>query len=210
MEKVRINYDTLINITKAISTIREPEEIVLITVEGVSHALNTKGCALFLISPGSNELKLAGSFGLSQEYLNKGPVNALKSMASALQDLEPVAIYDVADDPRIQYPEAAQKEGIASILSVPIIMGDHRFLGCLRIYTADPWEFTLNDVNFVQAVAQLVGMSIELCRVNRGLKDSIDILKAMRDPKTVSYKKRTPYEGIPKGYTKEEIAEASA
>lgn len=207
MEKV--NYDTLVRITKSISTIRDPEEIVLVTVEGVKHALNVKGCALFMFSAKTNELKLAGSFGLSEEYLNKGPVSALKSMAESLQDLQPIAIYDVSDDPRIQYPEAAKKEGIASILSVPIIVGNN-LLGSMRVYTAQPWEFTLNDVNFVQAVAQVVGMAIEMCRINKGLKDSIDILKTMRDPKHISYKKRTPYEGVPKGFTREELSQTGA
>ena len=190
MEGGNINYETLIRITKSISTIRDPEEIVLITVEGVTHALNVKGCALFLFSAKSDELELAGSYGLGKEYLNKGPVSALRSIASALQDHQPVAIYDVSDDPRIQYPEAARKEGISSILSAPIILGKKLF-GCMRVYTAERWEFTLNDVNFVQAVAQVVGMAIEMSRINKGLKDSIDILKTMRDPKILRYKKRT-------------------
>ena len=209
MERPIINYDTLIRITKALPKIRDPEEIVLITVEGVTHALNVKGCALFLFSTKSDELKFAGSYGLSDEYLNKGPVSSLRSIASALEDGQPVAIDDVTDDPRIQYPEAAQKEGIASILSVPIIIGEN-IIGCLRVYTAEHWEFTLTDVNFVQAVAQVVGMALEMCRVNKGLRDSIDILKTMRDPKTLKYKKRTPYEGVPRGFTKEEIAQTGA
>ncbi len=208
MEKPTINYETLIRITKAISKIREPEEIVLITVEGVTHALNVKGCTLFLFSAKSQELKLAGSYGLSKEYLNKGPVSSLRSIASSLQDGQPVAIYDVTDDPRIQYPEAAIKEKIASILSVPIIIGE-KLVGCMRLYTTQPWEFTLNDVNFVQAVAQVVGMALEMCRVNKGLKDSIDILKTMRDPKTLKSKRRTPYEGVPKSFAKKEITQTS-
>ncbi|MGD9008888.1 MAG: GAF domain-containing protein, partial [Desulfobacteraceae bacterium] len=85
MEKPIVNYESLIRITKAISTIREPEEIVLIAVEGITHALNVKGCTLFLFSPQSHELKVAGSYGLSNEYINKGPVSALQSIASALQ-----------------------------------------------------------------------------------------------------------------------------
>lgn len=206
MEKPIINYETLIRITKAISVIRDPEEIVLVTVEGVTHALDVKGCNLFLFSGKSDELKLAGSFGLSEEYLDKGPISSLRSIASSLRDGQPVAIFDVADDPRIQYPEAALKEGIASLLSVPIIIGE-RVIGCLRVYTAEPWEFTLNDVNFVQAVAQIVGMALEMCRINKGLKDSIDILKTMRDPKALKYKRRTPYEGVPKSFTSEQIAE---
>jgi len=203
MEKPIINYESLIRITKAISTLRDPEEIVLITVEGVTNALKVKGCTLFLFSRQSDELKLAGNFGLSDDYLNKGPVSSLRSIATALQDRLPVAIFDVADDPRIQYPDAAAREGIASILSVPIIIGEN-LIGCMRVYTAEPWEFTLNDVNFVQAVAQVVGMALEMCRVNKGLKDSIDILKTMRDPKTMRYNRRTPYEGVPKSFASAE------
>ena len=118
-------------------------------------------------------------------------------------------IFDVSDDPRIQYPEAAIKEGISSILAVPIIIG-RNLIGSLRIYTREPWEFTLNDVQFAETVAQVFGMSLELCRVNKGLKDSIDILKTMRDPKTVKSRKRTPYEGVPKSFSRKEIVETSA
>ena len=208
MEKPIINYDSLIRITRAISMLRDPEEIVLVTVEGVTHALNVKGCTVFLFSKKSDELKVAGSYGLSNEYLDKGPVSSLRSIASALQDRQPVAIFDVSDDPRIQYPEAAIAEGISSILAVPIIIG-RNLIGSLRIYTADPWEFTLNDVHFAEAVAQVFGMALELCRVNKGLKDSIDILKTMRDPKTVKSKKRTPYEGVPRSFSDKEMFQAN-
>ena len=208
MDKPTVNYETLIRITKAISMIRDPEEITLITVEGVTHALNVKGCTLFLFSPKSKELKLAGSYGLSNDYLNKGPISALHSIASSLQDGQPVAIYDVTDDPRLQYPAEAQKEGIASILAVPIVIGD-RLIGSMRVYTATPWEFTLNDVNFVQAVAQVVGMALEMCRINKGLKDSIDILKTMRDPRTYKSTRRTPYEGVPTSVSRDELPQTS-
>ena len=41
-------------------------------------------------------------------------------------------------------------------------------------------EFVLDDVNFVQAVAEITGMAIEMARLNRGLKNSIEVLKTMR------------------------------
>jgi signal transduction protein with GAF and PtsI domain len=208
MEKPIINYESLIRITRSISMIRDPEEIVLVSVEGVTSALKVKGCALFLVDRKNEALSLTGSYGLSKEYLDKGPVSALKSIASSLEDGQPVAIYDVNDDPRIQYPEAAKKEGIASILSVPMIIGE-RIIGCLRVYTAAPWEFGLNDVNFVQAVAQVVGMALEMCRINKGYKESIDILKSMRDPRTLKSTKRTPYEGVPKSFSNKEMARAT-
>ena len=181
MKKQLINYETLLKVTKVISHSRNPEEVVLITVESIKTALDVKGCSVFLINRKTDELEVAASYGLSDEYINKGPVSALRSIALSLEE-GPVAIYDVSDDPRIQYPDAAKKEGIASILSVPIVVAG-RLIGALRIYTSEHWEFTLEDVNFVQAMAQIAGMAIEMARQYKGLKDSIEILKTMRDPR---------------------------
>jgi GAF domain-containing protein len=203
MKKQLINYETLLKVTKVISHSRNPEEVVLMTVESIKTALNVKGCSVFLINRKTDELEVAASYGLSDEYISKGPVSALRSIAQSLED-GPVAIYDVSDDPRIQYPDAAEKEGIASILSVPIIVAE-RLIGALRIYTSEHWEFTLEDVNFVQAMAQIAGMSIEMARQYKGLKDSIEILKTMRDPTTLQYRKRTPYEGVPVSVPESEI-----
>ena len=195
MKKQLINYETLLKVTKAISHSKDPEEVALMTVESIKTALGVKGCALFLFNRKDNELKLATSYGLSDEYINKGPVSALRSIAQSLEE-GPVAIYDVMDDPRIQYPKEARKEGIASLLSVPIVVGGS-LIGAMRVYTSEPWEFTLEDVNFVQSLAQVAGMSINMARYTKGLKSSIDVLKTMREVQTHRSTRRTPYEGVP-------------
>jgi GAF domain-containing protein len=92
----------------------------------------------------------------------------------------PVAIDDVSDDPRIQYPEEAVKEGIASILSVPIMMGDAA-IGAVRVYAAEKWEFTMDDVNFVQALAQIAGILIEMTRLYQGQNEYIEVLSALTE-----------------------------
>jgi len=203
MKKQLINYETLLKVTKAISHSRNPEEVVLMTVENVKTALDVKGCSVFLINRKTDELEVAASFGLSDEYINKGPVSALRSIAQSLEE-GPLAIYDVSDDPRLQYPDAAKKEGIVSILSVPIVAAG-KVIGALRIYTSEHWEFTLEDVNFVQAMAQIAGMAIEMARQYKGLKDSIEILKTMRDPATLQSRKRTPSESVPASVSASDI-----
>ena len=195
MKKQLINYETMVKVTKAISHSREPEEVVLMTVESIKTALGAKGCSLFLINRKTDELGLAAAYGLSDEYINKGPVNALRSIAQSLEE-GPVAIYDVMDDPRIQYPKEAKKEGIASLLSVPIVVSGN-LIGAMRVYTSEPWEFTLEDVNFVQALAQIAGMAINMAKHTKGLKSSIDVLKTMREVQTLRSTRRTPYEGVP-------------
>ncbi|MEJ2025096.1 MAG: GAF domain-containing protein [Deltaproteobacteria bacterium] len=178
MKKERMNYETLLKVTKVISHSKDPEEVALITVESIKRALDAKGCSIFLVDRKTNELKVAASFGLSNEYLNKGPLSAIKSISDSLKE-GPVAIYDVSDDPRIQYPAEAQKEGIASILSLPIEIAGN-VIGALRIYTSEAWEFTLDDVNFAQAMALITGMALETARHHKGMTDSIEILKTMR------------------------------
>ncbi len=195
MEKNLINYETLLKITNGISASNDPQEIMVLTVESVRSAMQIKGCTLFLINRKTNDLDVAASSGLSDEYLQKGPVSALKSIAESLEE-GPVAITEITDDPRLQYPDAALKEGIGSILSVPIQIHS-RIIGALRVYTAEKWEFSMDEVNFVQAVAQMAGLAIDLTRLNKGYKSSIEILKTLRDPRTLRSKRRTPYEGVP-------------
>jgi GAF domain-containing protein len=177
MKNLRLNYDVLIKISQSLSKSKDPEEIIRMTVEKLKSSLDIKGCALFLINHQSKELEVAAATGLSTEYLNKGPLSALRSIADSLKD-GPIAIYDVSDDPRIQYPEEAQKEGIASILSVPIMVGDEA-IGAIRAYTSEKWEFTLDDVNFVQALAQIAGILIEMTRLYQGQSDHIEALTTM-------------------------------
>jgi signal transduction protein with GAF and PtsI domain len=195
MDKRLINYQTLLEITNGISASNDPQEILLLTVESVKSAMKVKGCTLFMINRKTKELEVAASSGLSKEYLEKGPVSALKSISQSLEQ-GPVAITDILDDPRLQYPEAAQKEGIGSILSVPIQIHS-RIIGAMRVYTERKYNFSMEEVNFVQAVALIAGLAIDLCRLNRGYKSSIEILKTLRDPKTLRTKRRTPYEAVP-------------
>jgi GAF domain-containing protein len=177
MKNLRLNYDVLIKISRSLSKSKDPEEIIRLTVDSLKSSLDIKGCALFLINHQTKELEVAASTGLSEEYLSKGPVSAARSIADSLED-GPIAVYDVSDDPRIQYPEEARKEGVASILSVPIMIGDEA-IGAIRAYTAEKWEVTLDDVNFVQALAQIAGILIEMTRLYQGQSDHIEALTTM-------------------------------
>jgi len=195
MENHTMYYDTIIRVTNAISQCKDPEEVALVTAESVKTAFNAKGCSIFLVNRDTRELGLVASFGLSEEYLNKGPIHFMQTIKEA-KDAIPIAIYDVMDDPRIEYPEQARKEGISSLLGVPII-SHNKILGALRIYTESPWEFSFNDITLAQAVALICGMAMDMCRMYKGYKTSIEILKNMRGKDTYKTKKWTPYEGVP-------------
>ena len=70
-------------------------------------------------------------------------------------------------------------------------------MGAMRVYTSEPWEFTLDDVNFVQALAQIAGAAINMARYAKGLKSSIEVLKTLKEVQSHQSTRRTPYEGVP-------------
>ncbi len=195
MESHTMYYDTITRLTTAISQCKDPGEVALMTAESVKTAFNAKGCAVFMVNRETRELSLVASYGLSDEYLTKGPIHFMQTIKEA-RDAVPVAIYDVTDDPRIEYPEQAEKEGIASLLGVPII-SHNKVIGALRLYTESPWEFSFNDITLVQAVALICGMAMDMCRMYKGYKTSIEVLKNMRGENSFRTNKWTPFEGVP-------------
>ncbi|MBU0514067.1 MAG: GAF domain-containing protein, partial [Proteobacteria bacterium] len=178
MKKEAVNYETLRLICDTVSASKKLDDVSQSLVKSLTEALEVKGCALMLWDRRANELVVTASKGLSEEYLDKGPVSAIKSIGKSLHE-GPVGIYDVEDDPRLQYPEEASKEGIKSIMSVPMVLRG-RPIGVLRVYTDEPWTFQEIDIVFMQAVAEIAALVIDNLRLYRGLKSSIEVLKLMQ------------------------------
>ncbi len=164
MESQREQYFTsLYELAATINSARAPESILQSVVEGVAKAMGAKGCSLMLLSPDKKVLYHTAAYGLSDWYVRKGPVSADRSISEALEG-RPVAILEATVDPRIQYQEQARKEGIASILSVPMTLRED-IIGVIRVYSGERRYFTLEDMYFVGAVANLGAIALENARL---------------------------------------------
>jgi len=116
-----------------------------------------------LLDPSRQKLVLEAASGLSETYLNRGPIDAEAGVLAALEGT-PIAISDAADDSRVNYPEAAGQEGIQSILVTPIpIRG--KINGILRLLTRARREFTPLEIEFVAALAEQCGIAIEHAQI---------------------------------------------
>ena len=156
------------DVSTLISKSLDLKEVLDSITQNLTRSLIIKGCAIFLLSKVENRLKLQSYYGLSDAYLNKGPIDAEKSIAGCL-DGKPVLVLDATTDPRTQYGAEAEKEGVASILSVPI-SAKGQIIGVLRIYTAKPHEFTENETEFILGIAEMGGIAIENANMYDHLK----------------------------------------
>jgi GAF domain-containing protein len=156
-------YTSLYELASALNSASSSESILQSITEGVAKAMGTKGCSLMLLTPDKKALLHTVAYGLSDWYVRKGPVSADRSISEALEG-KPIAVFEAAKDDRIQYREQAKKEGIASILSVPMMLREET-IGVIRVYTAEPSHFTLDDMYFVGAVANLGAIALENARL---------------------------------------------
>jgi GAF domain-containing protein len=168
-------YHKLYELAAMLNSSHAPDTLLQSLVEGVAKALQAKGCSLLLLSPDRKELVHAVSYGISARYIKKGRVSADKSIAQAVGG-ESVVVFDATTDERVQYPRENKEEGIASILSVPMMQrGD--IIGVVRVYTAEPHEFTVDDTYFVWAVANLGAIALENARLYDSIEKDYETLK---------------------------------
>jgi signal transduction histidine kinase len=144
----------LLDAAGAITSSLSLEEVMHQLARSAAEALSLPGAAIRLLDETGERLTMTAAYGLSQSYLDKGPVELTHSALDqeALAG-KPVIIGQPATDPRIQYPQQVAEEGIRSLLAVPIV-SHGRPLGVLRVYSDEPQHFTETDVAFVRAIAQ--------------------------------------------------------
>jgi putative nucleotidyltransferase with HDIG domain len=73
---------------------------------------------------------------------------------------EAVQVLDVRNDPNFQYPEAAEAEGLRSVLSVPLVSKDEP-LGVIRIYARTRRKFRQREIDLLTAFAHQAAVAIE-------------------------------------------------
>ena len=155
-------YQSLYGLAALLNSARGPKAVLHGIVEGVAKATGAKACSLMLLTPDRKVLMHTIAYGLSESYLRKGPLRADKSISEALAG-KLVAILNAPEDERVMYREQAKKEGIVSILCVPVRLRGE-IVGVLRVYTAKPYRFTKNDIYFVETVANVGAVALEHLR----------------------------------------------
>jgi signal transduction protein with GAF and PtsI domain len=144
---------------KSINSESNLSEFLNLITENMKATLNIKACTVFLWNRERNVLEVLASNGLSDSYLKKGSVDADKSITDTLLG-KSAMIWDISNDPRIEYPHEAKKEGIASILSVPISVKG-QIIGALRIYTSERRNFSAASYKFITRSADMIGVAID-------------------------------------------------
>lgn len=136
--------------------------------------MGVKGASIFVVNPGTESLEILSTEGLSIGYVNKGPILVDKSIKLPL-NLKPVIITDTDGSDRLQYPEKAKKEGIRSIVSLPVNLRG-KLIGALRIYHSEPWQVSEIELSYLRLLTLNIGMALRYFRLSAAVQCTKDIL----------------------------------
>ncbi|MFH0876868.1 MAG: GAF and ANTAR domain-containing protein [Candidatus Omnitrophota bacterium] len=192
MAKSTLHIEALSKISKAITSDFYLEDLLKLIVTVTAQAMGSKLCSLMLAND-KNELVIRATQTVSENYTKKSPLKVGEGIAGkAALENKPIATYDVQAAPGYKYKEIAKKEGIRSMLCVPLAVKG-KVIGVINLYTSSPHKFTKNEINVLSSVANQAALVIEnteLMVKTKVIQEELETRKLVEKAKGVLMKER--------------------
>ncbi len=178
LEKFRIQEErrALADVAQSISASLDLDTVLNALVRCAAETLNFKGSSVRLLDEDGQRLEIKATYGLSGGYVEKGPVEVEKSpLDREILSGKAVRVREEEMESKLQYPEETKQEGIRSMFGLPLqIKG--KAVGVLRVYASVPYRFTLDDEEFLTALANQGAIAIENARLFQQLRKTYEDL----------------------------------
>ena len=142
----------------------ELQEVLNRLAEAAVRITNTTACSIRLLDETSGDLLMRSTYGLSEEYRNKGPVTKDEPVIQEAFEGKAVVLDDMRQDRRVRYPEATIREGLISQLTVAMTFRD-KPIGVLRLYSPEPNRFDQDAIRLARLVASQCATAITNARL---------------------------------------------
>jgi signal transduction protein with GAF and PtsI domain len=160
MRKAR-QIETLSQVSETVTSNRLIDDILQLIVTMTAQMMNSKICSIMLLDQPTGELRIVATQSLSEQYRLKPSLKIGQSVSGrAVQERRPMIVPDVTRERDYMYPDMARKEGLCSLLSVPMLVRD-KAVGVINSYTSIPHAFTAEEVKLMQAIANQAAIAIE-------------------------------------------------
>ena len=180
MKKKALQVEALSALSRNIASNLYLKGILQLIVTMTAELMQSKICSIMLLSPDRKELIIEATQSLSQEYLSKPNISVNNSISGrVILQKRPVSILDVTRESDFLYPEIARKEGLCSLLSVPMMVKED-VIGIINCYTEKPHEFSEEETAIVQAVANQAAIAIQNTQLMEELMETKKALETRK------------------------------
>lgn len=148
-------------------------------VKTITDIMRVKASSIRLLDERTRSLRIAAAYGLSKSYIEKGPLPVPEnSVEDTILRGNIVSTPDVTAEPGAVFREEAEREGIKSILNVPLSAGE-RAIGIVRIYTADRHEFSEEEKQRVTSLASFGGAIVAKAQLSDQMRSLVCIARSI-------------------------------
>lgn len=155
------------------------QEVLDKLAEAAVKIVGAKACSIRLLDEDAGDLKMRSTYGLSEEYRNKGVVSKNDTVVKAAFAGEAMVVGDMGTDDRVKYKEAAIKEGLVSQLTVAMLFRGEG-IGVLRLYSPKPMRFDEDDIALARSVASQCAVAITNAKLYAEAIEGARIAEQMR------------------------------
>ena len=168
----------------------EVDELLNVLLPRIRDILRSDTCAVLLVDDETNELVARAALGIEEEVGVRIPLGA--GFAGRVADEARPMVIDVDEYP--VYNPILRRKRIKCMVGVPLLVRGAS-LGVLHVGTLTPREFTADEVELLQLVAERVAIAVERAQLHEELIQ-LDQLKLnfvsvasheLRDPATSVY-----------------------
>jgi signal transduction histidine kinase len=163
--------ESLASVSRTINSTLNLDEALTVIAREACALMQAKMCSLMMLDESRAWLDLRASFGAGEAYLNKPRLSMEESLlGGVVRRKKPVQVEDVRSSSRYQNVEVARREGLVSLLSVPLIFNGEA-VGALNIYTGQRYAFSNEEIRILAALAELSAIAIEKARLYERVMD---------------------------------------
>jgi signal transduction protein with GAF and PtsI domain len=179
LKKAR-RLDLLSEVSRTIVSDYYLKEILQLIVTMTAKVMDSKICSIMLLDEKRDELVISATQSLSEDYVNKPNLKVGQSVSGqVVKEKKPFTVLNVTKEPGYMFPDVAKKEGIVSLLSVPMMIKD-RVIGVINSYTKSEHRFTKEEIDILQTVANQAAVAIENTRLDQEILAAKEALEARK------------------------------
>lgn len=170
---------TLSRISAALSGLWDLDAILGVGLDSALQSMRGTVGEILLIDEDSQALSRHVHRGLSREFVTGLRTNLGEGITgSVAQSGKAIMVEDISSDPRAAHRDLIIAEGLKAFVSVPLRAKD-RVLGVLNIASHQRRKYTNDDVYFLYAIGDQLGIAIEHARLYERLRNARERLRKL-------------------------------
>ncbi|MBU6409097.1 MAG: GAF domain-containing protein, partial [Verrucomicrobia bacterium] len=164
-------FESLAAVSRAINSTLNLDEALRAITREACELMHARTCSIMMLDERREWLALRASHGAGEAYTKKPRLSVEDSVLGVVvRRKKPLQLENVQTSTRYQNVELARREGLVSLLSVPLLFSGQA-IGTLNVYTGRPYHFSNEEIHILIALAELSAIAIEKARLYERVVD---------------------------------------